>query len=68
MITYSDATMSKLSANSYAVEIAWNLEHSNCVAIGHACGRIVVKKIGKSEKIYGFLDIKKAVKDNRSFI
>ena len=51
LITYSDATMSKLSANSYAVEIAWNLEHSNCVAIGHACGRIVVKKIGKSEKI-----------------
>ena len=51
MITYNDTTRKKISIDSYAFQLAWNVEHSNCIAIGHTCGRIIVKYIGKSEKI-----------------
>eukprot|EP00944_MAST-04C_sp_MAST-4C-sp1_P001147 g1147.t1 len=51
LITYKASTTNKIPANSHVCNVAWNMEHSNCIALGHDCGRVIVKKIGRSESI-----------------
>ena len=50
-ITYKASTSNKIPANSHVCNVAWNMEHSNCIALGHDCGRVIVKKIGRSESM-----------------